>query len=94
MVGKILGDKQGIQISNEKFKLVKKIASKGDKIDRHNHPEANILFTVVKGSLKVFLNDTEEYIVKPGIILNFDGNNYISADFLEDSEVFVTLISK
>lgn len=94
MNGIIYGSKEGVQIKQNQFKLVKKRGSIGDKIQKHNHPEAYVLFTVVKGKVKVFLNDSEEYIVESGNLLNFDGDNYISAEFLEDSEIFVTLITK
>lgn len=94
MVGKIYGETAGLQTSEERFKLVKKVGVTGDLIQKHNHPEAFVLFTVVKGKVKVFLNDTEEHIVTPGKLLNFDGDNYINAEFLEDSEVFVTLVNK
>ena len=42
----------------------------------------------------MYLNDDEVHIVKPGIVLHFDGDNYINAEFLQDGEVFVTLIHK
>lgn len=84
----------GLAIDNAGYQLIKKAGKKSDTIPRHNHPEANILFTVVKGKIKVFLDDVNDYIVEPGVVLSFDGNHYINAEFLEDSEVFVTLIRK
>lgn len=84
----------GRLVQNEKFTLVKKVASSGDKIQNHNHPEANVLFTVVKGLVKVFINEKEEFLLSPGKVLHFDGNHFISANILEDSEIFVTLIRK
>lgn len=42
----------------------------------------------------MYLNDDEVHIVKPGKVLHFDGDNYINAEFLQDGEVFVTLIHK
>ncbi len=94
MVGTIYGLTEGLQKKDDRYKLVKKVGVVGDTISKHNHPEAYVLFTVVKGKVKVFLNDIEEHIVEPGKLLNFDGNNYINAEFLENSEVFVTLITK
>lgn len=84
----------GRLVQNEKFTLVKKVAKAGDKIPNHNHPEALVLFTVVKGSVKVFINEKEEFLLSPGKVLNFDGDNYISAEILEDAEIFVTLVLK
>ncbi len=87
-------DKNGVVVQGENFVVVKKEGVKGDNIPKHNHPEANILFTIVKGHIKVTLNDDEVIDLIPGKLLNFDGNNYISAELLEDSQAFVTLILK
>lgn len=81
-------------LNKDRFQLVKKAGIKGDKIPKHNHPKEDILFTVVKGCVRVFLNDTEVYELKPGEVLYFDGIHYIHAEFIEDGEVFVTLIQK
>lgn len=94
MYGTIFGATTGLQTSNKNFKLVKKVGVQGDKIAKHNHPEALVLFTVTKGEVQVFLNDNEEHILTPGKLLHFDGDNYINATFLADSEVFVTLVNK
>ena len=93
MVGEVRND-LGHIFSKDIFNLVKKAGVKGDTIPKHNHAEAHILFTVVKGTVRVFLNDTEEHDLKAGDILYFDGNNYINAEFIEDGEFFVTLINK
>lgn len=93
MVGTVFSE-LGLLKDHDRFKFVKKAGIKGDKIAKHNHPEALILFIVVKGEVKVYLNDEETHILEPGKVLHFDGDNYISADFLADSEVFVTLIHK
>lgn len=85
---------EGFVFKKENFVVVKKVGVKGDLIPRHNHPEANVLFTVVKGSIRVTLNDEEVHELCPGKILTFDGNNYISAELLEESEAFVTLVHK
>ena len=84
----------GVVFKEDDFVVVKKEGKKGDLIPKHNHPEANVLFTVVKGFVKVTLNDTEHHELKPGQILHFDGDNYINAELLEDSEAFVTLVTK
>lgn len=87
-------DKAGIVLQEKNFTVVKKVGKKGDLIQKHNHPEANVTFTVVKGKVRVFINETEEFELEPGKIFHFDGYNYINAEFLEDSEAFVTLILK
>lgn len=65
----------------------------GEKIPSHNHEGQNIFFTVVKGAFRVYLNGEEAHEMRPGMVLNFDGKNFISADALEDSEVFVYLVN-
>ncbi len=86
----------GIGVVEKKgnFTLVKKVVNAGDEIARHNHPEANVIFTVVKGRVEVHINDDEVFNVVPGKAVSFDGDNYLSAKIIEDSEVFVTLILK
>lgn len=73
------------------YTVIKKAGN--EDIPRHNHPEANVLFTVVKGKVEVTI-DEEIFIAEPGHLLHFDGNQYISARMLEESEIFVTLIAK
>lgn len=84
----------GLVLQEKDFTVVKKTGKKGDLIEKHNHPEANVIFTVVKGKIKVFINERDSYELSPGQILHFDGDNYINAQLLEDSEAFVTLILK
>ena len=52
------------------------------------------IFTVVKGKVQVFLNETEEHVLVPGQVLEFNGDNYIQATLVEDSEFVVNLIHK
>ena len=92
-VGTIFEEK-GLLKKHDRFKLVKKVGEKGEIIAKHNHPEALVVFTCVKGEIQVILNDEEVHIVEPGKVLHFDGDNCINAEFLEDGEVFVTLIHK
>ena len=84
----------GLLKKHDRFKFVKKVGETGDIIGKHNHPEALVIFTVVKGKVEVHLNEEETYIVEPGKALHFDGDNYIDAEFLDAGEVFVTLIHK
>ena len=64
------------------------------KIHKHKHPDYSVIFTVVEGKMKVVLGDDEEHILEPGKILKFDGENYIQAIALENSQIFVILIKK
>lgn len=85
---------EGKVFSEDKFEVFKKILSAGEKIHKHNHPDYLVIFTVVEGKMKVVLGDDEEHILEPGKILKFDGENYIQALALENSQIFVTLIKK
>ena len=62
------------------------------KIAKHNHENEEIIFTVLKGNMEIFLNETEKHILVPRDILYFDGVNFINGFAWEDSEVSVTLI--
>lgn len=84
----------GVLFENSNYKTVKKSGIKGDKIPTHSHEDEEIIFTVIKGKILVYLNEKEEHILNSGDILNFDGKNSISADFLEDGEIVITLIRK
>lgn len=86
-------DNVGLVFNENDFVVVKKAGKAGDLIEKHNHPEANVLFTVVKGEIDVTVTD-ETFNLLPGKILHFDGNNFISAKLVKDSEAFVTLVTK
>ena len=76
------------------FKVVKKVINLGEKIPSHNHENEEIIFSVLKGKMEMFLNGEEKHILVPGDILHFDGKNFISGNALEDSEINITLILK
>lgn len=90
----IVKNELGVIFQNNNYKVVKKAAEKGWKIERHNHPDEEIVFTLIKGEVVVHLNEEEDYNLKAGDVLNFNGENSISVDFLESSEVVITLIKK
>ena len=89
----ILKSAAGTVFKGVNYTVVKKVGKKGEVIPKHNHPEANVLFTAVKGKVKVQIGE-EVFCQVPGEIIEFDGREYISAEFLEAGEVFVTLILK
>ncbi len=93
MIGQVK-DELGLLFQGANYKVVKKAGKAGDKIDKHNHPEAEPTFIVVKGKVKAYMNEEEEHILEPGKVLNFNGDNYINAEFLEDGEVVIVLASK
>lgn len=84
----------GVLFEGPNYVVVKKGGVAGDQVEKHNHPEANVIFTVVKGKVQVFLNETEEHLLTPGQVLQFNGDNYIQATLLENSEFIVNLIRK
>lgn len=87
-------NKEGMIFKENNFMVVKKILNAGDKIPSHNHEAEVIIFSVLKGKMEIFLNDTEKYELVPGDILRFDGVNFIKGTALEDSEINITLIKK
>lgn len=87
-------NKSGLLFKGNNFKVVKKVINLGEKIPSHNHENEEIIFSVLKGKMEMFLNGEEKHILVPGDILHFDGKNFISGNALEDSEINITLILK
>ena len=73
----------GLLFQGPNYVIVKKGGKAGEQVEKHNHPEANVIFTV-----------TEEHVLVPGQVLEFNGDNYIQATLVEDSEFVVNLIHK
>lgn len=84
----------GVIFSGDNFKVVKKIISAGEKIPSHNHENEIIIFSVLKGKMEMFLNETEKHELVPGDILKFDGVNFINGNAIENSEINITLVKK
>jgi hypothetical protein len=87
-------NKAGLLFKGNNFKVVKKVINLGEQIPSHNHENEEIIFSVLKGKMEMFLNGEEKHILVPGDILHFDGKNFISGNALEDSEINITLILK
>ena len=87
-------NKAGLLFKGNNFKVVKKVINSGEKIPSHNHENEEIIFSVLKGKMEMFLNGEEKHILVPGDVLHFDGKNFISGNALEDSEINITLILK
>lgn len=87
-------NKAGLLFKGNNFKVVKKVINLGEKIPSHNHEDEEIIFSVLKGKMEMFLNGEEKHILVPGDILHFDGKNFISGNALEYSEINITLILK
>lgn len=93
MIGYV-GSMPGKVFNEKEFTLVKKVLAPGEFIEKHKHPGFTVLVTIVKGEIKVLLNDEEDREFEPGKVLKFDGENYISIEAVKASEFFVTLIKK
>ncbi|WP_277219175.1 DUF1637 domain-containing protein [Peptoniphilus vaginalis] len=93
MIGYV-GSMPGKVFNEKEFTLVKKVLAPGEIIEKHKHPGFTVLVTIVKGEIKVLLNDEEDREFEPGKVLKFDGENYISIEAVKASEFFVTLIKK
>ena len=87
-------NKAGLLFKGNNFKVVKKVINLGEQIPSHNHENEEIIFSVLKGKMEIFLNGEDKHILVPGDILHFDGKNFISGNALEDSEINITLILK
>lgn len=70
--------------------VVHKAVPAGGNIPAHNHPGFVIFFTPVKGEFHVTLSGEKHELV-PGKVLNFNGEETISATCDVDSEVFIYL---
>lgn len=75
-------NKAGLLFKGNNFKVVKKVINLGEKIPSHNHENEEIIFSVLKGKMEMFLNGEEKHILVPGDILHFDGKNFISGNAL------------
>lgn len=93
MVGQELRE-LGKVFGSEELMVVHHNVAAGGKIPSHNHEGQLIFFTVVKGELDVYLNGEEKHTMTPGSVLHFDGKNFISADAILDSDIFVYLVNK
>ncbi|WP_100065823.1 DUF1637 domain-containing protein [Miniphocaeibacter massiliensis] len=84
----------GVIFEKDKYKVVRKSGKAGDTIPKHSHEGEEIVFSVICGKVEVELAGKEKYELNCCDVLNFDGTNSISAKFIEDSEVVITLIKK
>ena len=69
----------GLLFQGPNYVIVKKGGKAGEKVEKHNHPEANVIFTVVKGKVQVFLNETEEHVLLSLIHISLLDSNALPA---------------
>ena len=93
MLAKVLKE-EGLLKSINGVNFVHKILKKGDTIEKHNHPDKEIVFALIKGSFEITIGEVEKHVVKAGEALNFDGTNTISAVAMDESESLVVLVNK
>lgn len=84
----------GTMFQEKQYTIIKKVGNANDTIEKHNHPDHTILFTVIRGTILVTLNEVEDHTLTAGMVLHFDGTNSIQARFIEDGECIVTLLKK
>lgn len=84
----------GTMFQEKQYTVVKKVGNASDTIEKHNHPDYTILFTVIRGTILVTLNEVENHTLSAGMMLRFDGTNFIQAKFIDDGECIVTLLKK
>ncbi len=87
-------DTYGKVFSSENSTVVHKQFKKGDNLPKHNHPNHEIFFNLAKGKAKVYINDSETIDMEEAQVIAFEGENYISADILEDCDIFIYLVPK
>lgn len=81
----------GVYDLNKNCKLVRRSFKKGDVIPKHNHPEADVVFLLLQGSIDLKIG-SDSLVIKQGDIVNFDGEDEISGKILEDSSFAVFLL--
>lgn len=84
----------GLIYENSNTKIVHLTLDAGEEIKPHNHTGKSIYFTVMKGCIDVFLDNSETHSLRDGDILMFDGDTMISAKAKEFCSINVFLINK
>lgn len=64
-----------------------------ERIPEHRHPESDVIFHLLSGSLELSL-DGEPYDLESGDLVRFDGNRVVSPHALEESTAVVVFASK
>lgn len=80
--------------SSEKANVVHKYLNVGEEVPAHSHPEHEVLLVMTQGEIEVKFDNNEEFVLKPGEMLSFDGNHMLSIHAQRESDFFVVLISK
>lgn len=93
MIGQVLKVKDKM-FANDRLMLVHKHLFKEEKIPSHSHNGYDIFFNLIRGSVEVYLDDQEKYVLKEGDVLRFDGDYCISAKALDESDIYIYLIRK
>ena len=90
----IVKNQGGLAFSGTNYKVVKEVLDSGEKIPLHNHKGEDVVISVLKGKLEIYLNDDETHTLVPGDIIGFDGKNLVKGTALEYTEFNETLIKK
>ena len=65
----------------------------GERIPEHRHPESDVVFHLLSGSLELSL-DGEPYELVEGDLVRFDGDREVSPHALEESTAIVVFSRK
>ncbi len=87
-------DGTGMIIEQNNLVVFKVVLDKGGRVERHNYPDAqaDLLFTVLKGKVRVTLNDTEHHELGVGKLMPYKGKDFVQTEALEDAEFTVTIV--
>lgn len=81
-------------LNNELLQLVHLHLSKGERVQPHDHKGQEVFFTLIRGEVRISLEDEEQHTLSPGNVLHFAGEVRIGVEALDDSEFFVYLINR
>ncbi|GAB3682542.1 hypothetical protein GCM10028857_08610 [Salinarchaeum chitinilyticum] len=71
-------------------KTIRLSLAAGDEIAAHSHPDRQIVFHLLSGSIDVTLDDTT-HVLEPGDVARFDGKRDIAPLAKEDSTALLVL---
>ncbi|QSH95055.1 cupin domain-containing protein [Treponema phagedenis] len=89
-----IGNTDGLVFEEKKFLVARKTWKKGDTIPKHNHEGMDVIFSVIKGKVSAHINEAETHELTSGMLMYFDGKNYISGEILEDTMVHIVQIKQ
>lgn len=90
MHGKVISD-AGVLLDRPRLQIIKKNLKAEEIIAEHSHPGMACYFVACNGDVVVTLEGEEKHELKKGDVLNYKGDNAMSAVAKEDSTVIIVL---